>query len=671
MSIAVLDQNTINKIAAGEVVERPSSVVKELVENAIDAKATAITVEIKDGGTSLIRITDNGSGIAKEDIQIAFLRHSTSKIKSVEDLMCISSLGFRGEALSSISSVAQVELITKTAQSMTGTRYLIDGGHEKSIEEIGAPEGTTFLIRNLFYNTPARRKFLKSNTTEGSYISDLIEHLALSHPDISFRFINNNQNKLYTSGNSNLKDIIYGIYGRDITACLLPIKSENDFLTMEGFIGKPQLGRGNRNYENYYINGRFIKSRVVSKAIEDAYSNFMMQHRYPFTAIHFHISSEMIDVNVHPTKMELRFSDNEKVYDIVFNTVKDVLSGRQLIPDVKIDEPKEHHNTEVLRPEPVTPIMTRNSVPLPKPAVHQAPLTGEAHNEIPKSDTSRSVSSTEQVTKEEISRVEVVKSVESKVENSTKALQVEPPKETQASRPEPQNERIPEPFEVRRNQVLREKKPEYTYRQEDLFESRQLLAEESIKEHKIIGQLFDTYWLIEFDNKLYIIDQHAAHEKVLYEKFMAKLESNEVNTQMLNPPIILTLNMHEEEILKNNLETFADMGFEIEPFGGNEYAVRGIPENLYSLNSKELLTEMIDSLEDDNRSKTPESIKHRIATMSCKAAVKGNNKLSYAEASSLIKQLLDLENPYNCPHGRPTLISISKSELEKKFKRIV
>ena len=352
MPIQILDQNTINKIAAGEVIERPASVVKELAENAIDAMATAVTIEIKDGGISFIRITDNGCGIDKGEIPMAFLRHSTSKIKSVEDLMCVRSLGFRGEALSSIAAVAQIELITKTKEAFTGVRYVIEGGKEQNMEDIGAPDGTTFIVRNLFYNTPVRRKFLKTATTEAGYVSALVEHLAFSHPEISFRFINNGQNKLYTSGNGSLKDIIYHVNGRDIATNLLEVSAKTQDIQISGFIGKPMISRGNRTYENYFINGRYIKSNIITRAIEEGYKGYIMQHQYPFTALHFTIEQSIIDVNVHPTKMELRFSQNEFVYDFVLNAIRNTLSRRELVPEVRLGRSE---NVPVNKTRPAEP----------------------------------------------------------------------------------------------------------------------------------------------------------------------------------------------------------------------------------------------------------------------------------------------------------------------------
>jgi DNA mismatch repair protein MutL len=635
-NIAVLDQNTIDKIAAGEVIERPSSIVKELVENAIDAGANAITVEIKEGGISLIRITDNGEGIEASQVPLAFLRHATSKISKVEDLLNVASLGFRGEALSSIAAVCQVELITKTAGSLTGVRYLIEGGKEKGLEEIGAPEGTTFLVRNIFYNTPARKKFLKTPMTEAGYISNLMERMAMSHPEIAFKFINNNQTKLHTSGNANLKDVIYGLYGRDIASNLVEIHTQAGDVAIDGFIGKPVISRGNRNYENYFINGRYIRSSIIAKAIEDGYKTFMMQHKYPFTALHFSIDGRLLDINVHPTKMELRFADNQGMYQLVQDTVKQGLSHRELIPVVSV---KEEKKTEV--PQMKRPV----SVPEPFEKKRREQFGEE-----------RAAYKTEWNSGQAIP---VPKSLEEFIKKG---------KTDEAAAGTPgEPEQVMKPY-------LTEKKPgtlaRVSAQQLNLFEDK-LLSKEHIREHRLIGQLFDTYWLVEFHEKLYIIDQHAAHEKVLYERTMKSLENKEFTSQQLSPPMILTLNMQEEALLSQYMEHFTRLGFEIEPFGGKEYSVSAVPANLYGIAQKELFLEMLDGLAEQTGRVQAEMINKKIASMSCKAAVKGNHRISALEAEALIGELLSLENPYNCPHGRPTIISMTKYELEKKFKRIV
>ena len=566
--IQVLDGETINKIAAGEVVERPSSVVKELVENAIDAGATAVTVEIQDGGTSLIRITDNGSGMEKDDISMAFLRHSTSKIRSAQDLQTIRSLGFRGEALSSISAVAQVELLTKTAHAMTGCRYRIDGGVEKSIEDIGCPDGTTFIVRQLFYNTPARRKFLKSNMTEAGYISDLMARLSMSHPEVSFKFINNRQNRLHTSGNGRLKDILYHIYGRDISANLLPVETEQNGVHMTGFIGKPIICRGNRSYENYFINGRYIKSPVITQAIEDAYKTFTMVHKFPFAVLHFTLDTAELDVNVHPTKMEVRFSHGQELYKFIYESLRHVLLGKELIPEVKPSEPKK--TTAAVRPGRTVDQPTSGLMKHPIEQLTAQTATSPKRTPEPKPDT----------------------------------------------RPEPKEtkEKFPEPFEKKRLETLRASTVEEKPQQYELFETG-LLTKEARVRHKLIGQVFETYWIVEYDGKLFIIDQHAAHEKVLYEKLMKRFKENQPMTQMVQPPIILTLSMTEIDLLNRYMDEFKKMGFEFESFGGKEYALRGVPSDLYGFTGKEMVTELLDELAGEFERMRTDVIGDKIATM--------------------------------------------------------
>lgn len=616
-NIAILNQETIDKIAAGEVVERPCSVVKELVENAIDAGSTAITVEIKEGGISFIRITDNGCGIERDQVAVAFYRHSTSKIRSAEDLLTVKSLGFRGEALSSISAVARVELITKTYDELTGTRYVIEGSKELSNEEIGAPDGTTFIVKDLFYNVPARRKFLKTAQTEGSYISDMVEKLALSHPDISFKFINNNQTKLHTSGNGNRKDIIYHIFGREISSSLLEVKHECEYFKVEGFIGKPVITRGNRNYENYFINGRYVKSNILSRAIEEAYKSFLMQHQYPFTVLYFTFFSEL-DVNVHPTKMELRFDNNNEIYVELCDTIYAILSHKEMIPEVPVD-----------------------STPAPKKIMH------EYKEPIPEPFEKRRINEVRAAE----SRSVYGQSVTSTVKNYSAT-------EPAAKAPETSTAYEPAQGVTGTQQTL----GDY---------DKVFLTESSKKQFSIIGQLFKTYWLIEFEDKLYIIDQHAAHEKVLYEKTMARLANKDFTSQRISPPIVMTLDARECEMLEKYRPQIEQFGYEVEHFGGKEYMISAIPDNLFNIDMKDLFIEMLDDFSNATGRQTPDIITEKVASMSCKAAVKGNDKLTLPEINKLIDELLSLDNPYNCPHGRPTIISMSKYEIEKKFKRIV
>lgn len=681
--IEILDQQTIDKIAAGEVVERPASVVKELVENAIDAQATAVTVEIKEGGISFIRITDNGCGIEKDQAPLAFLRHSTSKIRSVEDLVTVSSLGFRGEALSSIASIAQVELITKTSQGISGIRYVIEGGKEQSLEEIGAPEGTTFLVRNLFYNTPARRKFLKTPQTEAGYIGDLMERMALSHPEISFKFIVNNQVKLHTSGNSNLKEIIYHIYGRDIAGNLLEIKREFEDFSLEGYLGKPLISRGNRNFENYFINGRYVKSSLIAKGIEDGYKSFVMQHKYPFVVLHLSIRGELLDVNVHPTKMELRFRNQEQIYEEISRSIRETINQGELVYQVELAQEKsgkdpakeKKHAAEAKKaaaeaarkiPEPFEKERlksVREAIRKDSPYEKKYPdmVSGNASMPDPEKPLNSQLEAgranyrqgelSALLLQEEEGPYEIKKEAKKETAGSLGALGGNDPK-TQAAKPaESQG-----PTESQASAPA---------------SSRKLLEKDSLPYHKIIGQLFDTYWLVQFDDKLYIIDQHAAHEKVLYERLMASLAVKEYGSQAIFPPMLLSLSMQEEELLKKYQEYFTKIGYEIEHFGGREYAVTAVPSNFFGLNEQSLMIEMLDSLMQLRGSEPPALVLEKIASMSCKAAVKGNQRLSRPEMEALIEELLTLENPYHCPHGRPTIISMSKYELEKKFKRVL
>ncbi len=634
--IMLLNQETIDKIAAGEVVERPSSVVKELVENAIDAKATAVTVEIKEGGISFIRITDNGCGIEKKQVPIAFLRHSTSKIRSVEDLLSIHSLGFRGEALSSIAAVSQVELITKTYDELTGTRYVIEGSKEVENEEIGAPEGTTFIIRNLFYNVPARRKFLKTAQTEAGYISDLMERMALSHPDVSFKFINNGQTKLHTSGNGNEKDLIYHIYGRDITSAVLKVEHETELFKLRGFIGKPIISRGNRNYENYFINGRYIKSALIAKSIEEAYKGFMMQHQYPFCVLYFEMNSDLLDVNVHPTKMELRFSQNEEIYRSLFEIIRNTISHRDFIPEVPVQEEKKETIPPVSKhtPEPFE-IKRRNQEAFfeKMKQTNASPLTVQEENLFAKPVTETGTQKNE----DNLTESDMVNVLDTKevlhTESSDAAI---------------------------------------VYEQQNLEQlDSHFLTKDARKKHKIIGQLFDTYWLIEYEDKLFIIDQHAAHEKVLYERTMKRISDKNFSSQTISPPIILTLSNDEVQALETYAEQLTTFGYEIEPFGGKEYAITAIPADFTDIDMKTMFIEMLDDFANISGKDAPNLIMEKAASMSCKAAVKGNNHLSRPEIEALIDELLELDNPYNCPHGRPTIISMTKYEIEKKFRRIV
>jgi len=716
-SIHLLDENTINQIAAGEVVERPSAVVKELVENAMDAKATAITVEIKDGGLSFIRVTDNGTGIDKDDIPLAFMRHATSKIYTAEDLLCIKSLGFRGEALSSIAAVAQVELITKTPSALNGYRYIIEGGIEKSIEEIGCPAGTTIIVRNLFFNTPARRKFLKSATTEAGYIGDLMEKLMVAHPEVSFKYIVNNQIKLQSSGNNNTKDILYSIFGRDIASQLLALRHEGDKVKINGYIGKPGINRSNRAYENYFINGRYVKNHIITKAIEDAYKPFLMQHKYPFTSIYLELEPSLIDVNVHPQKMELRLRNGEEIYQLLHNLIRNALTGNELIPRVSLSEPgadKADMSADLQAVGIPEPFETNRRLHMKEQVLKHTENEYSKGQILYKKLSDKNadyITATRPLIQADIEIPGILKSHNNQANNAAYPTENKAAKNIEAAvsdssktAADADTKEAPAVTEFSKTAAVSEnsntgtesskaaaatwnteaveaafgsKRP--VNEQMTLFDTvsaevhAPFLSDKAMEEHKIIGQLFNTYWLVEYKKELYIIDQHAAHEKVLYERLMAAAKNKAFHSQQLMPPLVLTLTLKEQEVIKKHEDVLKELGYEFEHFGGNEYSIRAVPADLYSLSEKALLLEFIDELAEEaiGNIGSSASILEKIASISCKAAVKANHAMTYDEALSLIKELLTLENPYNCPHGRPVIVSISQYELEKKFKRII
>lgn len=686
MGIHVLDSRTIDRIAAGEVVERPASVVKELVENAIDAGSTAITVEAKEGGIEFIRVTDNGCGIEREQLPTAFLRHATSKIEDADDLNHIASLGFRGEALSSIAAVSRVEIITKRKENLTGTRMVLEGAKEQSIDEIGAPDGTTFLMRNLFFNTPVRRKFLKQPATEGSYITDLMEHLALSRPDISFKFVLGNQTRFHTSGNGDLREVIYRIYGREIAAELVPIQMEENGIKIEGYLGKPVLVRSNRNFEIYFINGRFIRSGVIAKAIEEGYKQYLMQHKFPLCVLHITMDTETVDVNVHPSKMDVRFSDGMAFARMLSEKIATTLRNREMIPDASLEDERsiqkkaqedrkaswKEHTPEVFEKKReesyrVMEAAKYEAVSKDRREFIQKPIWQETHAGI-----QTSLRKPEPVSAQtEVQSIAPAATPEPKEDDFF--VEAAPPEETKTSVqvPETTAADAAQPAAPTQEATV-ETEPEVANAQQlNLFEEK-LLSMQNRSRYRIIGQVFDTYWLIQFEDKLFIIDQHAAHEKVKYERLMKQFHEKSVVSQRLMPPIIVSLTGQEESILHTYEDAFAQLGFEIEAFGGNEYALRSVPVDLYGCSERELFLAVLDELSQETGNRGSfQVIEEKIASMSCKAAVKGNNRLSLQEAEELIDELLTLDNPYNCPHGRPTIITMTETDLEKKFKRIV
>lgn len=716
--IKVLDQNTINKIAAGEVIEKPSSVIKELVENSIDSGATAVTVEVKRGGLSFLRVTDNGAGIKKDEVKLAFLRHATSKLVTVEDLLSISSLGFRGEALASIAAVAQVEMITKTADDVTGLRYQIHGGKEISSEEIGAPGGTTIIVRNLFYNTPARKKFMKTDATETSYIYDLMCRICMSHPEISFKFIANGTDKLFTSGNGKLRDIIYHIYGRDITSNLLEINAENDYMKISGYIARPCISRGNRSFEGYYVNHRYIKSAVLTKAIEDAFRTFVMIHKFPFTEINFQVRPDLLDVNVHPTKMELKFANSQDIYSFTYNAIRETLLFKELIPDVapgKDPKPETFKQRDVGNAPEAFENKRREEIVRAEERTVPQSQPEQLRPAEPQSQPEQLRSAETQTSPQQLCPIEpqtssqpvrpVIEIIDETSSSNNKGSDVIDNNKTEKPAGNyiyaDRNNDLERAIVQNRNVV--NESPAYTapaparpsvtaatqdstvsaasdaayieeagkkYVQQDMFQEK-FLTKEARAKHRLIGQLFKTYWLIEYDGKFFIMDQHAAHEKVKYEELMENYKNKKIYSQYLMPPAVVTLSAAEIEFLHENMEMFEALGYQIENFGGREFKLNAVPDNLFGLDGRELFIDFIADASSSAKKVTIDTFIHKLSTMACKAAIKGNTEISFKEADALIDQLLKLENPYTCPHGRPTVISMTESEIEKKFKRIV
>ncbi|WP_027218384.1 DNA mismatch repair endonuclease MutL [Butyrivibrio fibrisolvens] len=742
--INILDKNTIDQIAAGEVVERPSSVVKELVENAMDAGAKAITVEIQGGGIDLIRITDNGSGIERSEVKKAFLRHATSKLSNIGDLFSLKTLGFRGEALSSISAIAQVEIVTKTADSLTGIRYTVNGGQEGELEEVGAPNGTTIIVRNLFYNTPARKKFLKSPRTEGSYVADLIEHLAMDNPDVSFHFINNKDDRFHTSGNGDLKELIYRIYGRDVSMALVPIKCETDGIQLEGYLGEPTLNRSNRGFENFFVNGRYIKDRMISLAIEEGYKQYLMQHKFPFCVLHIVMDPDLIDVNVHPSKMEVKFQNQHTLFEFIRINVEQVLKSHEMIPEALRDEQEDlraaaleaqakakrleatrqeagsmtgsfhgefSQNGKQIganifmnesREDPAsTPKKSKNLVTFIDDSDEDsavAPVSsGDKDASVSLEEKSASASDKdarqnhvepfeasryERLHKEDIKPVYIsdVAKVPVRVTDNDKnpiwsTHKTENPEQIKS------NENLvhkilgdpvkkPEDYEspiIKKSETTIIEKPV----QMELFDTK-MLTKENRRQYHIVGQIFDTYWILEFKDKIYMVDQHAAHEKVNFERMMARFKNKTMTSQLMEPPVIMTFSSQEEEMFLSFREYFENLGFQVDEFGGKEYAMRAVPQDLFGCtNAREMFMQILDELTHDSGHREPDVVYYKIASMACKASVKGNTRMSVEEMEELIDELLTLDNPYNCPHGRPTIISMSKYEIEKRFKRII
>ncbi len=683
--IKLLDKTTIDKIAAGEVIERPSSVVKELLENSIDAQATSITVEIKEGGTSFIRVTDNGSGIPKDEVRTAYMRHATSKIETAEDLYGVMSLGFRGEALSTIAAVSQTEMITKTAYDLTGIKYVIHGGEEIEYTEVGVPDGTTIVVRNLFYNTPARKKFLKTPMTEGSYIQDLVQKLAMSHPEISFRLINNGQTKIETPGNGKIKDTIYQLFGRDITSNLIEIIHSQNDINITGYIGKPFISRGNRGLENYFINNRYIKSSVINRAIEEGYKTFVMQHKFPFTVLYIELPAEKCDVNVHPTKMEFKYHNERELFEVITKAIRDVLTHKEIIPksdyNTSTQSAKNNNTTNnkdtLPKVRPAEPYeKTRLSTNKPVSSYSSSYNILEALKKSDEKEDNVALKLTEE-TKDQI-KVELSSQKRSEPLQKQEVSNKYSPKEpigtySAAGKKNPVYTDYSDPDNAALN-ILNDKdvtyKTEKENQQTSLFDD-DFLTEKARITHRLIGQLFDTYWLIEYNKNLYIMDQHAAHEKVKYEELLKSMNDKEVFSQQIMPPMVVTVSYAERQAILEHFDLFFKVGFEIEEFGGNEFKINAVPSNIYGLHGRTMFLEFVGSLINNSGYVSNDIFVKKLSTMACKAAIKGNTQISFQEANQLIEQLLKLDNPYTCPHGRPTIISISEKELEKKFKRVL
>ena len=698
--IHILDQNTVDKIAAGEVVERPASIVKELTENAIDAGASRITIEIKDGGISMIRITDDGKGIAEDDVRLAFLRHATSKLRTVDELKTIGSLGFRGEALSSIAAVSRVELITKQEDAAAATRYVIEGGKEKLLEEVGAPDGTTIVVRDIFYNTPARAKFLKTAQTEAAHVGSYVEQLALSRPDIGFEFIQNGTSRLSTTGSGNLKDTLYHIYGRSVVDELLPVDYFEGPVHMTGFIAKPSVSRGNRNFENYFVNGRYVRSRVIALGIESGYGNKLMQHQYPFTCLTIRVDGDKVDVNVHPTKMDVRFSDEKGVLTAVMHGVSRVLQYQEMIVKTSLNPPLKPSRPEkrerYANPEPferreirersfagrqergpagiVRDLPSENAPAQPPtgPAAGFAPAEKLPENAAPAPRTDEGRFAGERLSAPHPEAGAQADAAAAGQADAVMAGHADAAAEGQAGLPVTEQTAAdpaqPAPSQPAPWQPVPEQQPVHFEQGSFMPE---FLAPEAAPLRRIIGCAFNTYWIVEYGDSLYLIDQHAAHEKVLYCRFMRDYENSAIASQQVSPPVIVTLSAEERVLIAEYGEAFERCGFEIESFGGNEYKISAVPYSLSTLGSRELFTDLLDHLEVTQDAKKLESYVLKVATEACKAAVKGGDRLSFSEAKALIDELFTCDDPYHCPHGRPTIITLTERDLEKRFRRIV
>ena len=707
-NIVLLDDNTINKIAAGEVIERPASVVKELVENSIDAGATAITIEIKNGGISYIRITDNGKGIAPDDMEIAFERHATSKIRKAEDLESVTSMGFRGEALASIAAISKIEMISKYIENEIGYKIEVQGGKILNKEEIGCPKGTTIVINELFYNTPVRYKFLKKDFTEAGYIEDVVSRIALIHPEIAIKLINSGKTIIQTPGNNDSKSVIYSIYGKDIAENILDVNYEYEDIKVIGIIGKPVIARSNRSNQLFFVNKRYIKDRILTSAAEQAYKGLITIGKYGFLVLNLEISQQKVDVNVHPAKLEVRFEDENKVFKAVYHAIKDTLLKGDLVVNTENthDDETEKTNTIAVNSKPIEEIKYDNKIE------HKTfgGLFNKLKKEMPKEDKidndgnfiaqiysnkfgDENEKTTKNMVKEETKKSTYELSTQTEANMQTKIINTEEVNkkliEDMNKLEKLQVEEKPETFEemyirtfgtmpseVRKAELEEKQKEEkITLKPEEMNSAENIsifpqVENQNIPNYKFIGIAFSTYIILELNEELYILDQHAAHERILYEKVKKNYYSNtEKDSQLMLLPDIINLSHKEMNIAKENMELFEKAGFTLEEFGENTIKLTGVPNICLDLDTKELFLETLDEINTVARTAKQEIEEKFIATIACKAAVKANMALTETEVDNLMKQLLILPNPFTCPHGRPTAIKMTKTDIEKKFSR--
>jgi DNA mismatch repair protein MutL len=608
--INILDENTINKIAAGEVIEKPASIIKELVENSIDADSSEITIEVRSGGISYIRVIDNGKGIGKEDMSNAFLRHATSKICSDLDLNNIATLGFRGEALASIAAVSKIEMMSKQMEESIGYRIYIEGGRVVEFEECGCPEGTIITIKDVFFNTPARLKFLKTESREAMYITNIIESLAMSHANISFKYKLNEKMVIATRGDGDIKSVILSIYGKEVYKNIIDVNSSRDFITIKGYIGNSNIAKGSRNYQSVFVNGRYIKNKTISAAVEAAYKSMLTINKFPFYVLHIYINPELVDVNVHPSKAEVKFQDDQIIFKAVYHCIKDALIEES--PIMEIEEKSE----SLLK-------------------------------DIPKINYVQQEIRAEVGIKESIEGIDNIRNI-----NENKSINLKPIGNTTE-------------YNSRRDYY----KPEAKVNDEPVYPQSQSSGIAKFGPLAVVGQIHFTYIIAEGPDEMFMIDQHAAHERIYYEKYLKDFRSTGIQSQSLIVPIVIELSPSEKQNVFDNIELYKKIGYEIEDFGGNAITLRCVPVIYGNPDSRELFNEMVNDV--DLRNKDTSSMIDKILyTMACKSAVKAGDKLSIREIDELINKLRFCDNPYTCPHGRPTIVKMSYHELEKKFKRI-